>query len=141
MQTIHYNRDASLRILHFSPHAKAFESLFGSVTCLPGCFTLYRLRTLDTHKPLLISNQMATDYSENRVDTLHLRNLPHLGQDRYLTTLFLKHFPSLCATRGCFSMRFVVMIDRLSMLTRLRAYWLFCDMLDWMLTLMNRSCI
>ncbi|KAH7906590.1 chitin synthase-domain-containing protein, partial [Hygrophoropsis aurantiaca] len=24
--------------------AKAFESLFGSVTCLPGCFTLYRLR-------------------------------------------------------------------------------------------------
>ncbi|TFK16638.1 fungal chitin synthase, partial [Coprinopsis marcescibilis] len=38
--------------------AKAFESLFGSVMCLPGCFTLYRLRTPDTHKPLLISNQL-----------------------------------------------------------------------------------
>ncbi|KAF9048289.1 glycosyltransferase family 2 protein [Hymenopellis radicata] len=73
--------------------AKAFESLFGSVTCLPGCFTLYRIRTTDTHKPLLISNQMIHDYSENRVDTLHMKNLLHLGEDRYLTTLLLKHFP------------------------------------------------
>ncbi|KAJ7036193.1 glycosyltransferase family 2 protein [Mycena alexandri] len=73
--------------------AKAFESLFGSVTCLPGCFTLYRLRTTDTHKPLLISNQLIQDYSENRVDTLHMKNLLHLGEDRYLTTLLLKHFP------------------------------------------------
>ena len=23
---------------------KAFESLFGSVTCLPGCFSMYRIR-------------------------------------------------------------------------------------------------
>ncbi|KAH0831304.1 glycosyltransferase family 2 protein [Lanmaoa asiatica] len=73
--------------------AKAFESLFGSVTCLPGCFTLFRLRTADTHKPLLISNQMISDYSQNRVDTLHMKNLLHLGEDRYLTTLLLKHFP------------------------------------------------
>lgn len=73
--------------------AKAFESLFGSVTCLPGCFTLYRLRTADTHKPLLISNQIVDDYKENRVDTLHMKNLLHLGEDRYLTTLLLKHFP------------------------------------------------
>ncbi|KAF7347345.1 Glycosyltransferase family 2 protein [Mycena venus] len=74
--------------------AKAFESLFSSVTCLPGCFTLYRLRTSDTHKPLLISNQLIEDYSENRVDTLHMKNLLHLGEDRYLTTLLLKHFPN-----------------------------------------------
>ncbi|KAG8895612.1 hypothetical protein FRB99_000429, partial [Tulasnella sp. 403] len=73
--------------------AKAFESLFGSVTCLPGCFTLYRLRTTDTHKPIFISNQIIEDYSENRVDTLHMKNLLHLGEDRYLTTLLLKHFP------------------------------------------------
>jgi chitin synthase len=50
--------------------AKSFESLFGSVTCLPGCFTLYRIRTPDTHKPLFISDQIILDYSENRVDTL-----------------------------------------------------------------------
>ncbi|KAI8989101.1 glycosyltransferase family 2 protein [Trametes punicea] len=74
--------------------AKAFESLFGSVTCLPGCFTLYRLRTPDTHKPLFVSNQIIHDYSENRVDTLHMKNLLHLGEDRYLTTLLLKHFPN-----------------------------------------------
>ncbi len=24
--------------------SKAFESLFGSVTCLPGCFSMYRIR-------------------------------------------------------------------------------------------------
>jgi chitin synthase len=73
--------------------AKAFESLFGSVTCLPGCFTLYRLRTPDTHKPLLIANPLIKDYSENRVDTLHMKNLLHLGEDRYMTTLLLKYFP------------------------------------------------
>ncbi|KAH9984858.1 glycosyltransferase family 2 protein [Russula vinacea] len=72
--------------------AKAFESLFGSVTCLPGCFSLYRLRTPDTHKPLLVANQLVADYAENRVDTLHMKNLLHLGEDRYLTTLLLKHF-------------------------------------------------
>ncbi|EGO19927.1 glycosyltransferase family 2 protein [Serpula lacrymans var. lacrymans S7.9] len=72
--------------------AKVFESLFGSVTCLPGCFTLYRLRTPDTHKPLLISNQMVQDYSENRVDTLHMKNLLHLGEDRYLRLRFISYY-------------------------------------------------
>lgn len=74
--------------------AKAFESLFGSVSCLPGCFTLYRLRTPDTHKPLFVSNTIIDSYSENRVDTLHMKNLLHLGEDRYLTTLILRHFPT-----------------------------------------------
>ncbi|KAI6139108.1 chitin synthase-domain-containing protein [Pisolithus tinctorius] len=73
--------------------AKAFESLFGSVTCLPGCFTLFHLRTPDMHKPLLVSNQITQDYSQNHVDTLHMKNLLHLGEDCYLTTLLLKHFP------------------------------------------------
>ncbi|PLW12505.1 hypothetical protein PCANC_16555 [Puccinia coronata f. sp. avenae] len=77
--------------------SKAFESLFGSVTCLPGCFTLYRLRTSE-HKPLLISNQIIESYSVNRVDTLHMKNLLHLGEDRYLTTLLLKTFPTFKTT-------------------------------------------
>jgi len=72
--------------------AKAFESLFGSVTCLPGCFSMFRIRTPDTHKPLFVANSVLEDYSENRVDTLHTKNLLHLGEDRYLTTLVLKHF-------------------------------------------------
>lgn len=74
--------------------SKAFESLFGSVTCLPGCFSLYRIRSSDKGRPLFISNRIIDDYSENRVDTLHKKNLLHLGEDRYLTTLVLKNFPS-----------------------------------------------
>ncbi|KAJ2639102.1 hypothetical protein GGF40_001131 [Coemansia sp. RSA 1286] len=71
---------------------KAFESLFGSVTCLPGCFCMYRIRSVDG-RPLLISKEIINDYSENTVETLHMKNLLHLGEDRYLTTLMLKHFP------------------------------------------------
>ncbi|KAJ3019246.1 hypothetical protein HKX48_002259 [Thoreauomyces humboldtii] len=75
--------------------AKAFESLFGSVTCLPGCFCMYRVRTPTKNVPLLISPSVIEDYSENRVTTLHMKNLLHLGEDRYLTTLMMKHFPNL----------------------------------------------
>lgn len=73
--------------------AKAFESLFGSVTCLPGCFTMYRLRTSDRGKPLIIADEIIRDYSDCRVDTLHKKNLLSLGEDRFLTTLMTKHFP------------------------------------------------
>lgn len=70
---------------------KAFESLFGSVTCLPGCFTMYRIRAAETGKPLFVSREIIEAYSEIRVDTLHMKNLLHLGEDRYLTTLLLKY--------------------------------------------------
>ncbi|KAJ5792443.1 Chitin synthase 8 [Penicillium pulvis] len=72
---------------------KAFESLFGSVTCLPGCFTMYRVRSSESGKPLFVSKEVVDNYSEIRVDTLHMKNLLHLGEDRYLTTLLLKHHP------------------------------------------------
>ncbi|RMJ16367.1 hypothetical protein CDV36_003964 [Fusarium kuroshium] len=75
--------------------AKAFESLFGSVTCLPGCFTMYRLRTFDGKKPLIVSDAVLRDYSICDVETLHLKNLLSLGEDRYLTTLMIKHFPRM----------------------------------------------
>ncbi|KAI7654614.1 glycosyltransferase family 2 protein, partial [Hortaea werneckii] len=70
---------------------KAFESLFGSVTCLPGCFTMYRIRAAESGKPLFVSREIVEDYSQIRVDTLHMKNLLHLGEDRFLTTLLLKH--------------------------------------------------
>ncbi|KAK4631096.1 Chitin synthase 5 [Fulvia fulva] len=70
---------------------KAFESLFGSVTCLPGCFSMYRIRAAETGKPLFVSKEIVEDYSEIRVDTLHMKNLLHLGEDRYLTTLLMKY--------------------------------------------------
>lgn len=73
--------------------AKAFESLFGSVTCLPGCFSLFRIRTLEG-KPLFVANAVVERFGVNRVDTLHLKNLLHLGEDRYLTTLLMMSFPT-----------------------------------------------
>jgi chitin synthase len=73
--------------------SKAFESLFGSVTCLPGCFCMYRIRTPTKNTPLIISPKVIKEYSDNHVDTLHKKNLLHLGEDRYLTTLMMKHFP------------------------------------------------
>ncbi|KAK5420090.1 hypothetical protein LTR06_001560 [Exophiala xenobiotica] len=75
--------------------AKAFESLFGSVTCLPGCFCMYRLRTADKGRPLIISDKVIQEYADCDVDTLHKKNLLSLGEDRYLTTLMMKHFPAM----------------------------------------------
>ena len=72
---------------------KAFESLFGSVTCLPGCFSMYRIRAAETGKPLFVSREVVEAYANIRVDTLHMKNLLHLGEDRYLTTLLLKFHP------------------------------------------------
>ncbi|ANB11792.1 chitin synthase CHS3 [Sugiyamaella lignohabitans] len=74
---------------------KQFESLFGSVTCLPGCFSLYRLKTAKKYAPLFISNEVIRDYSIINVDTLHKKNLFSLGEDRYLTTLMSKYFPKM----------------------------------------------
>ncbi|KAF8429364.1 chitin synthase-domain-containing protein [Boletus edulis BED1] len=71
----------------------AFESLFGSVSCLPGCFSLYRVRTADKGRPITISNRIIDEYAECNVDTLHKKNLVSLGEDRFLTML-LKHFPT-----------------------------------------------
>ncbi|RKP11372.1 chitin synthase-domain-containing protein, partial [Piptocephalis cylindrospora] len=42
--------------------AKAFESLFGSVTCLPGCFSIYRIRTSVGGRPVIISDGVIQDY-------------------------------------------------------------------------------
>ncbi|KAL2811044.1 chitin synthase-domain-containing protein [Aspergillus granulosus] len=75
--------------------AKAFESLFGSVTCLPGCFCMYRLRTADRGRPLIVADKLIEEYADNNVDTLHKKNLLALGEDRYLTTLMTKHFPTM----------------------------------------------
>eukprot|EP00842_Homolaphlyctis_polyrhiza_P006326 jgi/Hompol1/6695/HPOL_000415-RA len=80
--------------------SKAFESLFGSVTCLPGCFSMYRIRAPTKPIPLLVAPGIIADYAENTVNTLHLKNLLQLGEDRYLTTLMMKHFPNM---KTCFN--------------------------------------
>lgn len=74
---------------------KAFESIFGCVTCLPGCFSMYRLRTIPElgNVPILIKTELLDAYSKRFLISLHEKNLLGLGEDRYLTTLLLKHFP------------------------------------------------
>lgn len=58
-------------------------------------FSMYRLRTADKGKPLIISDTMVHEYSDGDIDTLHKKNLLSLGEDRYLTTLMIKNFPSM----------------------------------------------
>jgi chitin synthase len=58
-------------------------------------FSMYRLRTADKGKPLIISDKVIKDYADCVVDTLHKKNLLSLGEDRYLTTLMTKHFPTM----------------------------------------------
>jgi chitin synthase len=76
---------------------KAFESLFGTVTCLPGCFSLYRIKFRSKKhgkvKPGIIHNDIVDGYSNRNVNSLHTRNLLQLGEDRFFTTLLLRYFP------------------------------------------------
>jgi len=77
--------------------AKSFESVFGGVTCLPGCFCMYRIKAPKGGQnywvPILANPDIVEHYSENVVETLHEKNLLLLGEDRYLTTLMLRTFP------------------------------------------------
>ena len=54
---------------------------------------MYRVRAAETGKPLFVSREVVDAYANIRVDTLHMKNLLHLGEDRYLTTLLLKFHP------------------------------------------------
>lgn len=77
--------------------SKAFESIFGGVTCLPGCFCMYRIKAPKGEEgywvPILANPDIVERYAENVVDTLHKKNLLLLGEDRFLSTLMLKTFP------------------------------------------------
>ncbi|KAI7898908.1 chitin synthase [Cokeromyces recurvatus] len=104
--------------------AKAFESLFGSVTCLPGCFCMYRVRTPIKNEPLIISHKVVQDYAENHVDTLHKKNLLSLGEDRYLTTLMMKHFPQYKMKFTPYATCKTVAPDKLRVLLSQRRRWI-----------------
>ncbi|KAI8645448.1 chitin synthase-domain-containing protein [Parasitella parasitica] len=104
--------------------AKAFESLFGSVTCLPGCFCMYRIRTPVKNEPLIIAPSVVHDYAENHVDTLHKKNLLSLGEDRYLTTLMMKHFPKYKMKFTPYAMCRTVAPDKWKILLSQRRRWI-----------------
>ncbi len=80
---------------------KAFESCFGGVSCLPGCFSIFRIKFVshrhpnELQKPGIIDDRILTAYANRNVNNLHTKNLLHLGEDRYLTSLILRFFPYL----------------------------------------------
>ncbi|KNC98261.1 uncharacterized protein SPPG_06659 [Spizellomyces punctatus DAOM BR117] len=108
--------------------SKAFESLFGTVTCLPGCFCMYRIRTppspSNPSTPLLVSEGVLHEYSENNVDTLHMKNLLSLGEDRYLTTVMLKNFPGMRTSFTPSAKCTTTAPDRWSVLLSQRRRWI-----------------
>lgn len=76
-------------------YAKAFESIFGGVTCLPGCFSMYRIKA-PKHGgwiPILANPDIIQEFNVTTVNTLHAKNLLLLGEDRFLSTLMLRIFP------------------------------------------------
>jgi chitin synthase len=82
-------------ISHYS--GKTFESVFGGVTCLPGCFCMYRLKAPGKEPgswvPVLTHPEIIEEYSQGHVETLHEKNLLLLGEDRFLSTLMIRNFP------------------------------------------------
>lgn len=58
-------------------------------------FSMYRLRTADKGRPLIVADKLVQEYADINVDTLHKKNLLSLGEDRWLTTLMTKHFPTM----------------------------------------------
>jgi len=58
---------------------------------------MYRI-IADDGTPLLPGDGVLYEYSRNDVETLHEKNLYHLGEDRMLTTLLLKHYPDRSLT-------------------------------------------
>ncbi|KAI9145437.1 chitin synthase-domain-containing protein [Paraphysoderma sedebokerense] len=112
--------------------SKAFESLFGTVTCLPGCFCMYRITSrIKTSSndgkgkrvPLLIANEIIKEYSSNVVDTLHKKNLLSLGEDRYLTTLLLKYFPTYKTKFASDAHCLTIVPEKFSVLLSQRRRW------------------
>jgi len=77
---------------------KAFESVFGGVTCLPGCFSMYRIKSRkpddDDWVPIIVKPEITREYSQSTVTTLHQKNLLLLGEDRFLSTTLLRTFPT-----------------------------------------------
>ena len=56
---------------------------------------MYRLRSADKGKPLIIADSVIEEYCDGCVDTLHKKNLLSLGEDRFLTTIMTKHYPRM----------------------------------------------
>lgn len=57
---------------------------------------MYRVKAVkgDQYVPILCNPEVIDEYSVSVVDTLHKKNLLLLGEDRFLTTLMIRTFPT-----------------------------------------------
>jgi chitin synthase len=85
---------------------------------------MYRLRTADKGRPLLIADAVLEEYSDGNVDTLHKKNLLSLGEDRYLTTLMMKHFPHMSYKFVASALAHTAAPDQWSVLLSQRRRWI-----------------
>jgi chitin synthase len=127
---------------YFASHhlKKSFESIFGCVTCLPGCFTMYRMFS-DDCRPLLSADGIVQAYSRNDIESLHEKNLYHLGEDRMLTTILLQCFPDMRLSFVPLAACWTVVPDKFSVLLSQRRRWInstFHNM--WELLKVNTMC-
>jgi len=120
---------------YFASHQlkKAFEGAFGCVTCLPGCFTMYRIFDTRDFRPLISDDKVYQAYRRNDIESLHEKNLYHLGEDRMLTTLLLKHFPDMRLSFVPWAMCWTIVPDKFWVLLSQRRRWInstFHNMLE-----------
>ncbi|KAI5181135.1 chitin synthase [Nematocida sp. AWRm80] len=105
---------------------KGFESVFGTVTCLPGCFCMYKIK-LEREggcTPILVSPSILHSYGSDETKTLHEKNLLLLGEDRYLTTLLLKNYPKKKLVFVPSAQCDTVVPDKFSVLLSQRRRWI-----------------
>jgi len=72
-------------ITHYT--LKAAESIYGNVLVLSGCFTLYR-------KHILLNPKLINLYKKENNKSLYTANISQLGEDRLLTNLILRLYPT-----------------------------------------------
>ncbi|KAH9387069.1 chitin synthase [Nematocida major] len=106
--------------------AKGFESVFGNVTCLPGCFCMYRIKVERNNgcTPILVSPAVLHAYGSDETKTLHEKNLLLLGEDRYLTTLLLKNYPKKKLVFVPSALCDTIVPDKFSVLLSQRRRWI-----------------
>lgn len=109
---------------------KAFESFFGSITCLPGCSCIYRLKLFPKKagkgrvKPMILMDKLIKIYSNRNVESMHTRNLLSLGEDRFFTTLVLRFFPGLKTVYVSQAISHTIVPDSFMVLLSQRRRWI-----------------
>jgi chitin synthase len=74
--------------------------------------------------PILSDETLIKEYSETKVDTLHLKNLFHLGEDRYLTSLMLERFPEKRMEYVDRAICYTIIPDEFAVLLSQRRRWI-----------------